>query len=74
MQLRALSRNSGDGSEIVDEGQEIVPGSVALTRFGFYYRKGEAAIFRDLDLSATEREAADGAARQRRCAPRRRGR
>ena len=71
VQLRALDRSSGDGSEIVDEGQEIVPGSVAATRFGFYYRKGETAIFRDLDLSATEREAADGAARQRRCTPRR---
>jgi hypothetical protein len=71
VQLRALSRDSGDGSEVVDEGQEIVPGSVALTRFGFFYRKGATSIFRDLDLSATEREAADGAARQRRCAPRR---
>jgi hypothetical protein len=70
VQLRFLKRDSSEGSEVVDEGQEIVAGSLALVGGGFYYRKSGQPIFVPRPTSGSTPRAADGAAQQRACAAR----
>jgi hypothetical protein len=68
VQLRVLSAAT---NEVADEGQQLGPRSVGLASGGFYYRKAGMAVFRPLATSGAAGRATDGAAQQRRCAPRR---